>query len=170
MSDTILVAVDIAGCAPEVVAETAWIAAGLKARVVLLHLAHLPVGVHAGDAVRTGTHPEGASALSTLDDDAREHMALLQAILADKGVPSEVLIRHGDPLHGILTAADEVDARIIVCGTHGRQGLQRMLMGSVAEEVLRRARVPVLVVRTLTPGALEDVTPTQRQVAVEAEG
>ena len=48
---------------------------------------------------------------------------------------------------GLLAYADENDIDLIVVGTHGRRGFQRMLMGSVAEEVVRRARCPVLTVR-----------------------
>ena len=53
------------------------------------------------------------------------------------------------PTEGILKAAEEVGAGAIVLGTHGRSGLNRMLMGSVAENVVRQARVPVLTVRSV---------------------
>jgi nucleotide-binding universal stress UspA family protein len=43
--------------------------------------------------------------------------------------------------------AKEVDADLIVCGTHGRRGIRRMLMGSDAEYIVRRAPAPVLLVR-----------------------
>jgi nucleotide-binding universal stress UspA family protein len=52
----------------------------------------------------------------------------------------------------ILQVADEIGADLIVLGTHGRTGLGRLLMGSVAEQVVRRARCPVLTVRHLPPG------------------
>lgn len=49
----------------------------------------------------------------------------------------------------ILTAASRHDAQLIIMGTHGRTGLRRLLLGSVAEEVLRHATCPVLVVPVL---------------------
>ncbi|HET7503507.1 MAG TPA: universal stress protein [Kofleriaceae bacterium] len=52
-----------------------------------------------------------------------------------------------DPRDAILKAARELHADLIVIGTHGRRGLSRMLLGSVAEAVLRRASCPVLAVR-----------------------
>jgi nucleotide-binding universal stress UspA family protein len=51
------------------------------------------------------------------------------------------------PADGIVSYARDHDIDLVVSGTHGRRGLQRMLMGSVAEEVLRRAPCPVLTVR-----------------------
>lgn len=56
------------------------------------------------------------------------------------------VIPDGQVAEAILAAAERYNADLIVVGTHGRKGLQRMLLGSVAEAVLRRARVPVVVV------------------------
>ena len=53
----------------------------------------------------------------------------------------------GDPATEILRLAEDVEADLIVVGTHGRVGVKRLLMGSVAEEVMREARCPVLVMR-----------------------
>lgn len=53
----------------------------------------------------------------------------------------------GEPALAILDLAKEVDAEMIVMGTHGRSGLKRMIMGSVAEEVVRKAQCPVLTLR-----------------------
>ena len=47
----------------------------------------------------------------------------------------------------ILRVADEIRADLIVLGTHGRKGLSRLLLASVAEQVLRRGKCPVLTVR-----------------------
>lgn len=54
----------------------------------------------------------------------------------------------------ILRTAERVAASLIVMGTHGRTGLRRALMGSVAEEVLRRAHIPVLIVPAAALDAL----------------
>jgi nucleotide-binding universal stress UspA family protein len=56
-------------------------------------------------------------------------------------------IGEGDPAREILRVAADTDADLIVMGTHGRTGLRRLLMGSVAEQVLRRAPCPVLTVK-----------------------
>lgn len=56
-------------------------------------------------------------------------------------------VRTGDPVEGLLAAAGAVDADQIVVGTHGREGVSRILLGSVAEALVRQAPVPVTVVR-----------------------
>jgi len=59
----------------------------------------------------------------------------------------EVHLRQGDPTTEIIEEAEEVGAGQLVVGSHGRAGLARLLMGSVATAVLRRARCPVLTVK-----------------------
>ena len=63
------------------------------------------------------------------------------------GFPVETSVREGTAAEEILRAADDVGADLIVMGSHGRTGLGRLLMGSVAEEVTRRAECPVLLAK-----------------------
>jgi universal stress protein A len=65
----------------------------------------------------------------------------------------QVHIRTGDTARGIVEVARDVDADLIVMPTHGRRGLPRFFLGSVAERVVREAPCPVLTVR---PSAVED--------------
>jgi len=62
----------------------------------------------------------------------------------DPAVPYEHRLITGDPAHAIVRLAHDEHVDMIVIGTHGRTGLSRMLMGSVAEAVVRRAECPVL--------------------------
>jgi nucleotide-binding universal stress UspA family protein len=57
----------------------------------------------------------------------------------------------GDPADEILRLAREIKPELIVMGTHGRTGLARLLMGSVAEEVVRKSPYPVLTVKPPLP-------------------
>jgi len=59
----------------------------------------------------------------------------------------EGIVREGSPAEVILRYARENTIDLIVMGTHGRRGLNRLLLGSVAEEVVRRSEAPVLTVR-----------------------
>ncbi|TDR82633.1 universal stress protein [Paludibacterium purpuratum] len=66
------------------------------------------------------------------------------------GVASETLLlqNRGDPIAQVLlTAANNVAADVIIMGTHGRSGIMHLLLGSVAEGVLRQADLPILLVR-----------------------
>jgi universal stress protein A len=64
-----------------------------------------------------------------------------------QGIQYEIITEIGDPATGIIDTAVRRQADVIVIGTHGRKGLRRILMGSVAEEVLRDARCPVIALR-----------------------
>jgi nucleotide-binding universal stress UspA family protein len=64
------------------------------------------------------------------------------------GIPVEHRLEYGEAADIILKTAQEIGADLIVLGTHGRTGLRRLLMGSVAEQVVREASCPVLTVRT----------------------
>jgi universal stress protein A len=67
------------------------------------------------------------------------------------GVCARFSLRVGTPPEEIVAAAAEEKARMIVVGTHGRSGLDRLLLGSVAERVIRRAPCPVVTVRPPEP-------------------
>ncbi len=90
-------------------------------------------------------------------------LAKLQALNPDPSVPVEYLVEEGKPADMILVVAEETHADLIVMGTHGRGGLSRALMGSVAEAVNRAAACPVVTVRGQlridTGQAHDDYTP-----------
>lgn len=65
------------------------------------------------------------------------------------GVLARQMLRVGTPVDEVLAAAREEKVDMIVIGTHGRTGLDRLLLGSVAERIVRRASCPVLTVRPL---------------------
>jgi nucleotide-binding universal stress UspA family protein len=69
----------------------------------------------------------------------------------DASVKTELLLEEGHPAKVIVQTANENGCDLIVMGTHGRTGLRRLLMGSVAEEVLRGVGCPMLTVKTPLP-------------------
>ena len=73
--------------------------------------------------------------------------ALREVEAPDENVRVEHRLEDGDAAERILKVAEEVQAGLIVMGTHGRSGLGRLLMGSVAEKVVREAPCPVLTLR-----------------------
>src|SRR5258708_1697134 len=87
--------------------------------------------------------PETAARLS------EQGQAGLNAELArvrDRGVPIEGVVRQGDPRDIVPLLAASEQAGVIVVGSHGRRGLARALLGSVAEGVVRQSSIPVVVV------------------------
>jgi len=80
-------------------------------------------------------------------DQAEEYLAPISAALRSQGVNTSWAIRRGRPADEILAAAQEGGADLIAMATHGRTGIGRLLFGSVAEAVLRRAPVPVFMIR-----------------------
>ncbi len=78
---------------------------------------------------------------------ARELVARATKRAVESGVAATGETRCGAPAFEIVKYAADVGADAIVMGTHGRGGLKHFLMGSVAETVLREAKVPVIVVR-----------------------
>jgi nucleotide-binding universal stress UspA family protein len=79
--------------------------------------------------------------------DAEEYLAPLAAMLRARGVNSSWAVRQGRPDKEILAGACDAGADLIAMSTHGRSGLGRLLFGSVAEQVLRHADVPVFMMR-----------------------
>jgi nucleotide-binding universal stress UspA family protein len=79
--------------------------------------------------------------------DARAYLAGVAATVQARGIATSCEVRAGRPDERILETAREVAADLIAMSTHGRSGLSRLLFGSVAEQVLRHADVPVLMMR-----------------------
>jgi nucleotide-binding universal stress UspA family protein len=73
--------------------------------------------------------------------------ALEQVVPTHPAVPFEHRLLSGDPASEIVRLAQDEGVELIVLGTHGRTGLKRVLMGSVAEAVVRRATCPVLTIK-----------------------
>lgn len=82
----------------------------------------------------------------------RAHLAKLVARVRASGVNASEQIVDGFPDTGISEAADELDVDLVVMGTHGRTGLKRILLGSVAERVVRLCRRHVMVARPAKDG------------------
>ena len=71
----------------------------------------------------------------------------------EAGIPVEPVMAQGDPATGLLDACRECSADVIAIATHGRSGISRWALGSVAEKVLRASTIPLLVVRAGRPAA-----------------
>jgi nucleotide-binding universal stress UspA family protein len=79
--------------------------------------------------------------------EAREYVERLAGELGRRGVRAEAWSEVGDPASAIVGLVAKLAGRLVVMGTHGRSGLSRLALGSVAERVIRGSAVPVLLVR-----------------------
>ena len=109
------------------------------ARLILLHVKEMP-SVQFGEL---GPNlPEPGNCMESLRATLRE--LPVDDLTIDE---TERRIEEGDPADVIVRVASETESDLIVMSTHGRRGVGRLVVGSVAEEVLRRAPCPVLTVR-----------------------
>jgi nucleotide-binding universal stress UspA family protein len=82
------------------------------------------------------------------DNAAREVLAEVAKKAADQGVTVKtVLVDNSFAAEGIVATADSIGAELIVMGSHGRSGLNRLLLGSQANNVLSHTKIPVLITR-----------------------
>lgn len=79
--------------------------------------------------------------------DAEERLQSLVDGAAREGVKAYSLVLSGDPYDVLVDAAEDRAADLMILGTHGRRGISRLLMGSLASRVMSTARCPVLTVR-----------------------
>ncbi|WP_394741676.1 universal stress protein [Natronococcus roseus] len=82
-----------------------------------------------------------------LEDQAAEAIEQVEEKAAGHGIEVRETIRHGVPQEEIVDVAEQHGSDLIVVGTVGRSGLDQLIVGSVAEEVVRNAPVPVVTVR-----------------------
>jgi len=92
-----------------------------------------------------------------IDEPDREELKrmLAEVVPTDPAIAYEHRLMMGSPATAIVQLAEKERVDMIVMPTHGRTGLVRLLMGSVAEEVVRKAKCPVLTVKSSVPAADE---------------
>ena len=140
-----LVPLDFSEYANQALEYTIGLARKLEARLTLLHVIQpLPLG---------GVDMGVTLPYTYLQDLKAESTSSLQACLervTAAGLEGEIVVVHGVPFQEIPETAKQQQVDLIVMGTYGRTGFHYLLLGSVAEKVVRLAPCPVLVVRQPT--------------------
>jgi nucleotide-binding universal stress UspA family protein len=98
--------------------------------------------------VPTEFYAEAPQVVEEMVRKSKEFVAEVKRQAEAAGVPAETFVGEGEAYEAVIKLAHEQKADIIVIGSHGRTGLRRLLMGSVAEKVIGYATCPVLVVKS----------------------
>ncbi len=138
----ILVPTDFGEQADKAVRYALELAKKLDARVELVHVWSIPIVSYPDMMV-----PLPATVIDDVARDAQERMERAVAQNKTPGIAVSGAVVCGDARQSVIETADQHQANLIVMGTHGRRGLKRAVLGSVAEAVVRHAHCPVLVVR-----------------------
>jgi nucleotide-binding universal stress UspA family protein len=141
----ILVAVDGSPAAGEGLREAIRVAEAGAGRLVIVHVVN-ELQVYYATA---GAGP-GADVYERLREESRRIVEKARSLAAHRGLEAKIVMRGiagGSVAQAIVQEAKRQRADLIVLGTHGRRGMRRLVMGSDAEEVVRSAPVPVLLVR-----------------------
>ena len=133
----ILVPTDFSTASDAVLPQAEALAKQKSASLLILHVEEPPLAYGSGELYYGLPEPNSERILKMLED----------VRPADPTVAFTHRLTMGDPAGEIVRIAAEEGVEMIVLGTHGRSGMTRMLMGSVAETVVRRAPCPVLVYR-----------------------
>ena len=138
----ILVPIDFSDCSKKALQYAVPFAKQFGATITLLHVVHVNY---------VGGPEVGALDFPLIEADLRKsaekQLTELAATEVRQPAAAETLVRTGLGVMEIVKAAKEMESDLIVISTHGRTGLKHVFMGSVAENVVRLAPCPVLVVR-----------------------
>jgi nucleotide-binding universal stress UspA family protein len=109
------------------------------------------------------------AALVRAEEVATAYLEGVAAPLRARGLACEVTILHGNPAAAIISCAGEAPGTLIVMSTHGRTGVDRWRLGSVAQHVMRHAAVPTFVVRAREE-AVPDAPPVVAEITLTLDG
>ena len=137
----ILVATDFSPTAQRAVETAVALAKHSGASLTLLHITEIPTYAYAGVSAAP------IDLLGPVLEAAEQALSHALAELQIQMPGASSMLRPGDASDGVVAAAEETRADLVVIGTHGRRGVRHLLMGSVAEKVVRASLVPVLTVR-----------------------
>jgi nucleotide-binding universal stress UspA family protein len=130
----ILFPTDFSTCSDAGLEQATALAREAGAKLLIIHVEEPPAAYAGGEMYYGLSEPDQTAILQ-----------MLHAVLpTDPSVPYEHRLLRGYPAEEIVDEAEREHCDLIVMGTHGRTGFRRLLMGSVAEAVVREATCPVL--------------------------
>jgi len=150
----VLVAVDLSPASAAVLTEAASIGRGAPVKLHVVHVLPMP------PADNIGFSPADRQlALESLADRARRQLHQLLAEVAPPIARAVLHVRAGTPELEIAQLASDLGADLLVVGTHARTGVERLVIGSVAESLVRNAPCPVLTYRPKAAPSSQQIAP-----------
>lgn len=141
--NTLLTAIDFSDVTDAVLEQTRVIASAFGAKVFLVHVAPPEPSFV---TYEPGPPSEREFRAKELREEHRKLQALAEKLAGDGGPDVEPLMVSGGAVAKIVEEAERLDVNMIVLGSHGHGALYELLVGSVADGVMRKAKCPVLVV------------------------
>ncbi len=142
MYKKILVPLDGSPLAETILPHAQALAKSEGAEIVLLRVAADPAAEFAFSDPALA-----ANFVQQMESETSQYMSDVQARAASNGARVSTIVREGPIAETILAVADEIQADVIAMSTHGRSGMRRWLLGSIADRVVNHSRVPVMLVR-----------------------
>lgn len=140
----ILVATDFSSSSERALELAVKLANTFDANLTLLHVWEIPVYPYMDFVLSS------AELMRSVESAAEHRLSEALGELRKRVPAARSLLKLGTPWEQIIATAKDEHADVIVLGTHGRRAAKRLLMGSVAEKVVRLAPVPVLTARSTT--------------------
>jgi nucleotide-binding universal stress UspA family protein len=143
----VLVPVDGSG-SNELISKAAGLALACKSRVTAIYV----IDPYAFSGVGADFSYGQAEYLSAASKEAEQALAIAREAFEAHGLAIETSMVEGHAIYrGILAKAESIGADLIIMGSHGRRGLEKLVLGSVTSQVLSHTDLPVLVVRDPVP-------------------
>lgn len=142
---TIIVALDGSPLAERALAVGQYLARAVGARLLLVRVVPIySYALAAPEVIAYGAYPDTVSLARA---ETRSYLEERERDVATTGLKAESLMLEGDPAHELVQLASSTPDSLTVMTTHSRSGIARTILGSVADEVVRRSGTPVLLLR-----------------------
>ena len=154
MPTRILVPLDGSDLSSSVLEQLMPLAQDLSAEIILLHIVE-STSSGIAEGISGGVVLPGTNLMITVEKEterSQEYLAAIASRLRAAGLKTQELVRTGRPARTIVECANDIDASLIAMTTHGRTGILRTVLGSVANDVLRTWTRPILLLRPKDPG------------------
>ena len=138
----IVIAIDFSEITPTILTKAETLAQAFQSKLWLIHIAE-PEPDFVG--FKTGPQPKRDRWAEEFHKEHRQIQDMAEE-LRKKGIDTVALLTQGATVETILAEAQKLTADLIIVGSHGRSGIEKLLMGSVSQGILQNAPCPVLVI------------------------